>query len=1004
MSFSRTAKILFILLFPLSHFGQIKVHKHLTTEDGLVHNKILSMFQDSKGYIWFGTMGGVSKWDGNNFTNFTKSNGLPSAAILDIIESPKGSILLSTYRKGFIKLKNGRIDTVNKQDGLSSNMVNRFKIIDDKLIVISNIAQEYSEGKFISLKKKFDKLEGPLGDLIIENDKTIFASSRTKGFYVKDGTTNKFFTEKDGLLSNEILRIEKDSNGYILIATVNGINKYKDGKIFALEKNGKVIKVFVTDILVTKDGTNYYACNKGLIIEKNNSLEILNTESGLLENNVDQLLEDHNGTIYLGYEHSGVSIYNPNRFSNYKSIHNSTEFIANSIIQKADSSILLGTQNGITIISSDGIKKLNRSNGLNYNNIFSMAKNKNQEIYIGASNSFSILKDKKITSYYMGDESHREIYDVVISSDGDVIMAVRREGLQIFTSNKQVHKNFLNSLISTSDSLTKNKFRKRKKSEYGTTAIKTKQVKGGIINSITLLNGLQNTWILDLLMSSDSSLVIGYHGEGASFYKNGKFTHFKEENGLTDEIVTTIFEHTNGTYWFGTRQGGITIYDKGVVDTINVTNGLSSNDIRGIVQLKDKVYVTTSKGLNIIIKYSDGYFIRQIKDTDGLVSNNCKPNSILLDNENNIWIGTNEGISKYNPQADKIINSPPKVYFIGLEVFNEEYPFNVFLKEKELQYNQNYLRFKFNGLNLSSPKEIKYKYRLSNVDKNWVESMEGFANYTSLDNGEYTFEVKARNEWGYWSKPTPLTFVINPAWWQTWWFYLLLTLSIATLIAFIASYRYRNLLAVEKIRTKISADLHDSIGSGLSEITILSELLTPQVNQDNQNVKDGLKNISVTARSLVASMSDIVWLVNPSQDSLRDLFLRLQDSYHEVLSQSNIAFSINNIESLREIKLPMTFRQNLFLLFKEATNNSLKYSSCKNIILDIETKSKRLIVKYFDDGIGFDIDRIKKGNGLNNMYERAKAINGKLEFKSQIGKGTSIIFEGTFNKLKIAET
>ena len=113
-------------------------------------------------------------------------------------------------------------------------------------------------------------------------------------------------------------------------------------------------------------------------------------------------------------------------------------------------------------------------------------------------------------------------------------------------------------------------------------------------------------------------------------------------------------------------------------------------------------------------------------------------------------------------------------------------------------------------------------------------------------------------------------------------------ISIGSLIAFICFLPYRNLLAVEKMRTKISADLHDSVGSGLSEISILSEFLGAQVNEERKDFKSGLNNIGTISRSLIESMSDIVWLVNPKKDTLKDLFKRLQLSYHEVLKYSDI--------------------------------------------------------------------------------------------------------------------
>ena len=319
-----------------------------------------------------------------------------------------------------------------------------------------------------------------------------------------------------------------------------------------------------------------------------------------------------------------------------------------------------------------------------------------------------------------------------------------------------------------------------------------------------------------------------------------------------------------------------------------------------------------------------------------------------------------------------------------------------------LNHDQNYLKFAYVGINLTAPHKTVYKYRLIGVDIDWVTSKTTNIQYTSLDDGDYIFEVKARNEWGYWSKPTVLRFTINPAWWETWWFYTLAFISIASLIAFITSYRYRHLLAVEKVRTKISEDLHDNIGSGLAEITFLSEMVKSQV-KENEKANKGLNNITSISKTLIDDMRDIVWLVNPKNDTLKDLFHRLQDSYQEVLRFSDISLTVNGIDKLKQISLPMTYRQHIFLMFKEAINNSLKYSSSQNINIDVKIEGTILSVELKDDGKGFDIDNTKLGNGIKNMQKRAKLANGEVSIESGINKGTKIKFRGNFSKFRFKE-
>jgi signal transduction histidine kinase len=152
--------------------------------------------------------------------------------------------------------------------------------------------------------------------------------------------------------------------------------------------------------------------------------------------------------------------------------------------------------------------------------------------------------------------------------------------------------------------------------------------------------------------------------------------------------------------------------------------------------------------------------------------------------------------------------------------------------------------------------------------------------------------------------------------------------------------------------------------------------------------------ISDNSRNLIDSMSDIVWLVNPKRDSLYDLILRLRDTYSELSSYTNISFRSENIKELEKISLSMEHRQHLYLIFKEAINNSITHSKCSQITLDASVKGRRLEMTLKDDGIGFEESLQSSGNGLNNMRGRAKAIDGVLSILSEKGKGTTIQVNG----------
>jgi signal transduction histidine kinase len=235
---------------------------------------------------------------------------------------------------------------------------------------------------------------------------------------------------------------------------------------------------------------------------------------------------------------------------------------------------------------------------------------------------------------------------------------------------------------------------------------------------------------------------------------------------------------------------------------------------------------------------------------------------------------------------------------------------------------------------------------------------------------------------------------IPPPFWATIWFISLLIISVTGLVAYFITSYVRQLLAVERLRTKLAADLHDNIGASLTEISILSEVISKKIKDKNEGIQKNLKRISEDSRSLIDKMSDIVWLVNPKRDSLYDLILRLEDTYSELLSMTDISFTSKNLKSLEKITLTMERRQHLYLIFKEGINNCITHGECTAINLDAHVNNKNLEMILTDNGKGFEVDHEYLGNGLKNMIQRAEQIGGELIIKSEIGKGTRLEFHG----------
>jgi signal transduction histidine kinase len=190
-----------------------------------------------------------------------------------------------------------------------------------------------------------------------------------------------------------------------------------------------------------------------------------------------------------------------------------------------------------------------------------------------------------------------------------------------------------------------------------------------------------------------------------------------------------------------------------------------------------------------------------------------------------------------------------------------------------------------------------------------------------------------------------------------------------------------------ELRNRIAADLHDEVGSSLSSIHMLSQMAS-QPGKENTH-KDILERMSSNAKETMDKMGDIVWMIKPGETEAGSLKQRIERFAYEICSSKNIEASIQ-LDELEKGKLTMEQRKNIYLIFKEAINNAVKYSATEKIILTANTFNKALILVVKDNGKGFDSDLTKKGNGLDNMQHRAKEMGGKLDIASEPGKGTTV--------------
>ncbi|TMI86494.1 MAG: hypothetical protein E6H06_20855, partial [Bacteroidetes bacterium] len=261
--------------------------------------------------------------------------------------------------------------------------------------------------------------------------------------------------------------------------------------------------------------------------------------------------------------------------------------------------------------------------------------------------------------------------------------------------------------------------------------------------------------------------------------------------------------------------------------------------------------------------------------------------------------------------------------------------------------------------------------------------------YASLEPGRYQFEVRMLGWNGSYGPITSFLFTVKPPYWKTWWFYSLIFVSVAIILYGFYRYRIRQLMKMQKMRNKIATDLHDDIGSTLTNISILSELGKKNLEQP-QAAEKLLQRITEESVASQQALDDIIWSVNTSNDNMQELQARMRRYVAEVFESSNISCQVNFENTTEGGKLNMEQRRDLYLVFKECMNNIHKHASAKNIYIKIAVSNGILNMLIEDDGKGFNPNITTHRNGLKNLQTRVKKWNGGLKIDTATGKGTRI--------------
>jgi len=458
--------------------------------------------------------------------------------------------------------------------------------------------------------------------------------------------------------------------------------------------------------------------------------------------------------------------------------------------------------------------------------------------------------------------------------------------------------------------------------------------------------------------------------------------------------------HHPDILWLGSNGGGLnrfSIRDEHFT-RITTKDGLPNNVVYAVLQdASGRLWMSTNRG---ICRYDpNSHSVVTYTVTDGLQDNEFNRYSAWQASDGTMYFGGVNGLTWFNPLAIGNQDEAPDVVITGLLGVSgplsdaEGWRVDPITAETiVLSHRDVLLRVTFTALESFAPDRLRYRYRLRGLNEDWIDlgnSRELV--FTELPTGKYILEIVAVTAEGNTSPhPRQVHIKVHPAWWGTWAFRIALFVFAGLLIFLGYRWRMRRVVELQRIRDHIARDLHDEIGSSLSSIAIYSKVIMDSESGSIREMTPVLQRIRDTSQRMMESMSDIVWAINSSNDSPEQVVQRMRSLAVELTEARGLSLHFHADPFPAHMRLGMDERRNLYLVFKEAVNNSIKYSGAPDLSISLRVHSDQIELTVHDSGKGFDPAAVRPGNGLHNMRTRAEMLDGELDIHSAPSQGTTI--------------
>ena len=977
--------------------------------DGLPHCTVRDIVQDKEGNLWFGTRGGVSRYDGKTVTTFTTADGLVNNFIYAMVQDKEGNLWFGT-EDGIGRYDGETFTTFTTADGLVNNFIH--SMVQDKegnlwFGTNGGGASRYDGSRFTNFTAADGLANNKILSIFTDRKGNVWFGTWGGGVSRYDGSTFATFTAEQGLAGNFVHSIGEDHEGNLWFGTeMSGVSRY-DGSVFTTFTTADgLTDNWVQSILEDSRGNLWFGTAWGGVCRLN-SLDSpsFTVEEGLADSRTWSILEDREGNLWFGTEKSGVSRYNGSDFTTFTTADGLADNRVLSVLESRDGDLWFGTEvEGVSRYDGTRFTRYSVEDGLS--------------IGEGGKRVGAILEDRN-GNLWFGTENGVCRYDGV--------------RFETFTTENGLANNEVYSILED----------RRGNLWFGTDGGGVSRYDGSQFVTFTTEDGLADNWVWAIEEDSQGNLWFGTKNNGISWYDGSTFTTFTTTDGLGQTTILAIEEDRQGNLWFGTEGGGVSRYDGSSFTTFTTKEGLGSNTVWSILEDREGIlwFGTVGGGVS---RY-DGHVFQSLLTEDGLTHNTVP--GLIQSQDGTIWMATFGGVTGYRPRR-----TPPLISLTDVVTDRRNGP----IGEIQLSSSQDYLAFEFFGQSFKTrPEAMVYRYRLNGHDDSWQTTHARRVEYQDLPVGEYTFEVQAVDrDLTYSEEPVEVEVQIHFPYERIAW---MTALILALVLIFWQTRRVvqrdqklrkanlalqqqtaglavtnrrleqanRDVREATRAKSAFLANMSHELRTPMNSIINFSALILEDLYGDiSDDLRDAVEEIDHNSESLLELINDLLDLSKIEAGSME---LQLTECEPESCIDTALA-ALEHRAAEKGLRLIDEVAPDLPTLWADARRltqhvlinllkNAINFTSAGEIRVGARPQEGDVLFWIADTGIGIPVEeqeqifetfhqvdgsltRQVEGTGLGLAIARSfvELHKGRIWVESQIGKGSTFFFTIPLNR------